>query len=170
MFPTIDNDDGSSYIYIAKNFLIYGGGKNYLGHDKVWTSNLFVYPGRWSGEPCAQIWGGKNHRFAENTCLIDKGDPPIGLDGSMKGFQCKIDWEDTENNLEFVGMTASNSYYLDRNDQWGFGCGNGTSPDHLFALEEMQEHGWELGSTVRDSKLLTADTIIGLAKKLLAMN
>jgi hypothetical protein len=88
----------------------------------------------------------------------------------MEGFECKIDWEDPENNLEFVGMTAGNSYYLDRNDQWGFGCGNGTSPDHWFALEEMQEHGWELGSTVRDSKLLTADTIIGLAKKLLAMN
>ena len=170
LFPTIDNDDGSSYFYIAKNLLVYGGGKNYLGHDKIWISNLLVYPGRWSGEPCAQIWGGKNHYFVENTCLIAPGDPPIGLDGSTKGFACKIDWKDPKNNLQFVGKTATNSYYLDRNDVWGFGCGNRTSPDHWFAMEELQKHGWELGSTVRDSKVLTADGIIDLAKKLLAMD
>ena len=170
LFPTIDNDDGSSYFYIAKNLLVYGGGKNYLGHDKIWISNLLIYPGRWSGEPCAQIWGGKNHYFAENTCLIAPGDPPIGLDGSTKGFACKIDWKDPENNLQFVGKTANNSYYLDKNDVWGFGCGNGTSPNHRFVMEELQKHGWELGSTVQDSKVLTADGIIDLAKKLLGMD
>ena len=169
LFPTIDNDDGSSYFYIAKNLLVYGGGKNFLGNDKSWVSNLFVFPGRWSREPCAQIWGGKNNHFEGNTCLIAPGDPPIGLDGNMnaKNFRCKIDWNDPENNLEFVGKTANNSYYLDKNDKWGFGCGNGTSPNHLFMIEEMQKHGWELGSSIRDSKLLSADGIIDLAKNLL---
>ena len=47
LFPTIDNDDGSSYYYMSNNFLVYGGAKNYLGHDKIWISNLFLHPGRW---------------------------------------------------------------------------------------------------------------------------
>lgn len=34
LFPAVDNDDGSSYFYISDNFLVYGGAKNYLGHDK----------------------------------------------------------------------------------------------------------------------------------------
>ena len=37
--PTIDNDDGSSYFYMSKNLLVYGGGKNFLGHDKFWIAN-----------------------------------------------------------------------------------------------------------------------------------
>jgi len=163
LFPSIDNDDGSSYFYISKNLLVYGGGKNYLGHDKIWISNLFVFPGRWSGEPCAQIWGGENHLFKDNTCLVAPGNPPIGLDGSMRGFACKIDWN---NGVEFVGKTTNNTYYLDQNDEWGFGCGNETAPNHWFSMEELQQHGWELGSTIRDSKVLTADGIINLAKKL----
>lgn len=170
LFPTIDNDDGSSYFYIANNLLVYGGGKNYLGHDKYWISNLFVFPGRWSGEPCAQIWGGENHLFADNTCLVAPGNPPIGLDGSMRGFDCKIDWDDPETNLKFVGKTANNSYYMDKNQEWGFGCGNGTAPYHWFSMAEAQQHGWELGSSVHDSKLLSADQLIEVAKILLTIH
>ena len=165
-FVAIDNDDGSSYYYIAKNFLVYGGGKNYLGNDKLWISNLFVYPGIWS---CVQLWGGKNHYFAENTCLVGPGDPPIGLDGSTLGADCLINWDDPVNNLPFVGMTANNTYYLDVNYEWGFGCGNGTSPDHFFSMDELQKHGWELGSLVKDSNLLQPDAIVDLAQRLLVM-
>ena len=169
LFPTIDNDDGSSYFYIDNNFLVYGGAKNYLGHDKRWISNLLAFPGRWSGDPCAQIWGGKNHLFASNTCIVAPGNPSIGLDGSMKGFECKIDWNDPHNNnLEFVGQTASNVYYMDEAAEWGFGCGNDTSPNHFFTMKEMQTHGWEIGSVVKDRNELNSDAIITLAKKMLA--
>eukprot|EP00536_Pseudo-nitzschia_multiseries_P009505 jgi/Psemu1/23367/gm1.23367_g len=167
LFPTIDNDDGSSYFYIANNFLVYGGAKNYLGHDKRWISNLLVSPGRWSGDPCAQIWGGKNHHFESNTCIVSPGDPPIGLDGSMKGFTCKIDWDDPLNNLQFLGNTAGNVYYMDKSDEWGFGCGNRSSPNHFFSLKEMQSHGWELGSVIKDRDELRSDEIITLAKNML---
>jgi hypothetical protein len=35
MFPAIDNDDGSAYFFASRNLLVYGGAKNFLGHDKV---------------------------------------------------------------------------------------------------------------------------------------
>ena len=37
MFPAIDNDDGSAYYRMVRNVLVYGGAKNYLGHDKIWA-------------------------------------------------------------------------------------------------------------------------------------
>ena len=46
LFPTIDNDDGSAYFSAARNVLIYGGVKNYLGHDKRWVDNLILFPDR----------------------------------------------------------------------------------------------------------------------------
>jgi len=165
LFPTIDNDDGSSYFYIANNFLVYGGAKNYLGHDKVWISNLFVYPGRWSGDPCGMLWGGKNHHFENNTCVVAPGNEPIGLDGSIEGSACKIDWNDVDN-LEFVGRTADNVYYID--NEWKFECGNGTASSHYFTMKEMQKNGWETGSVVKDSKNLRVDSIIDQAKTLLS--
>eukprot|EP00587_Corethron_hystrix_P014207 CAMPEP_0113320856 /NCGR_PEP_ID=MMETSP0010_2-20120614/14536_1 /TAXON_ID=216773 ORGANISM="Corethron hystrix, Strain 308" /NCGR_SAMPLE_ID=MMETSP0010_2 /ASSEMBLY_ACC=CAM_ASM_000155 /LENGTH=66 /DNA_ID=CAMNT_0000178799 /DNA_START=268 /DNA_END=465 /DNA_ORIENTATION=- /assembly_acc=CAM_ASM_000155 len=66
----------------------------------------------------------------------------------MEGLECKIDWNDPENNLEFVGQAANNVYYMDRWDEWGFECRNGTSPDYFFTMKELQKHGWEIGSVV----------------------
>lgn len=43
---TLDNDDGSSYYNHTQNVLVYGGCKNYLGHDlRCGPDNLIVYPG-----------------------------------------------------------------------------------------------------------------------------
>lgn len=166
LFPTIDNDDGSSYFRIADNFMVYGGAKNYLGHDKIWISNLIVYPGRWSsGDPCAMIWAGKHHYFENNTCVVTPGNEPIGLDGSTVGFSCKIDWND-ENNLEFIGRTAKNIYYVE--NAWTFYCGNRTSSSHSFTMKEMQQHGWETGSEARSINHITPDTLIAMAKQLLS--
>mmetsp|Transcript_3930 Transcript_3930/g.7494 ORF Transcript_3930/g.7494 Transcript_3930/m.7494 type:complete len:91 (+) Transcript_3930:956-1228(+) len=89
---------------------------------------------------------------------------------NAKDFKCRIEWNDPENNLAYVGKTANNAYYLDESDEWGFGCGNETSGNHWFTIEEMQKHGWELGSSVHDSKDLTADGIIHLAKQLFEMD
>ena len=170
LFPAIDNDDGSSYYRIADNFMVYGGGKNFLGHDKIWFRNLIVHPERWSGDPCAMIWAGKNHYFENNTCILAPGSrtEPIGLDGATKSFDCKIDWNDPEN-LTFVGRTANNTYFMDtRLGAWGFECGNGTASTHFFTMEEVQKRGWETGSAVLDIENMTADAIIVLAKELLS--
>jgi len=60
-------------LYMSDNFLVYGGVKNYLGHDKDWIWNLIVHPGRWSRGPCAMIRGRKNHVFDHNTCVVAPG-------------------------------------------------------------------------------------------------
>ena len=39
----IDHDDGSCYYTDTYNFLVYGGYKNFLGHSKTVTKNLYVY-------------------------------------------------------------------------------------------------------------------------------
>ena len=39
----IDHDDGSCYYTDTYNFLVYGGYKNYLGHSKTVTNNIYIY-------------------------------------------------------------------------------------------------------------------------------
>lgn len=40
----IDHDDGSCYFTDAYNFMAYGGWKNYLGHDRTVTNNIYLFP------------------------------------------------------------------------------------------------------------------------------
>ena len=81
LFPFIDNDDGSAYFSAVGNVGIYGGGKNYLGHDKRWADNLIIFPDHWAGDPCVQIWGGPEHYFVGNECVVGTS---LG-DGCMPG-------------------------------------------------------------------------------------
>jgi hypothetical protein len=115
MFPAIDNDDGSSMFLAHGNVMVYGGAKNYLGHDKIWDSNLIAYPDRWGGDPCVQSWGGPNHIYSNNTCMVGCGRKrtgggggdagtgpvtcadPVGIDGTSKGFVCKVDFNNETN-------------------------------------------------------------------------
>ena len=38
------HDDGSCYYHDSYNVLLYGGAKNYLGHDKTAEHNLYLFP------------------------------------------------------------------------------------------------------------------------------
>ena len=158
LFPAIDNDDGSAYQSIVDNVFIYGGGKNYLGNDKRWLRNLIIFPERWSGDPCAQLWGGESHYFVDNTCITNSSQP-IGLDGTIKGFQCKILWNDPEN-LKRVAHTERNVYFM--NGQWSLSCGNATSNTHTFTLPEMQAHGRCLETSVKNVAGLTAKALAAM--------
>ena len=40
----LDHDDGSCYYTDTYNFLVYGGYKNYLGHSKTVTNNVYIFP------------------------------------------------------------------------------------------------------------------------------
>ncbi len=54
LWPSVDNDDGSSQMFVSRNVLVYGANKNYLGAVKVLDSNLIVFPGRcWGSEGVA---------------------------------------------------------------------------------------------------------------------
>jgi hypothetical protein len=125
----IDNDDGSSFFSAANNVLIYGGVKNYLGNDKRWVSNLILFPDKWSGNPCAQlwghVWGGESHYYAHNECILGgmKGayPEPVGLDGTREGAGCKVDFK-SESNMKLLGKLSHNTYWT-QDGKWGFTCG-----------------------------------------------
>lgn len=163
LFPAIDNDDGSAYFSAEGNVLVYGGAKNYLGHDKRWVGNLILFPDRWSGDPCAQIWGGESHWYVSNECVMGKSGDALGLDGTRKGFHCMIDFSDP-GNAALVGNTHSNIYYT--HGGWGFACGNRTGPNHRWTLPELQSAGRETGSVDRQAGELT---VAALSAKVVAL-
>jgi len=172
MFPAVDNDDGSAFYHISQNVMVYGGAKNYLGYDKIWVENFIVFPDRWGGDPCAQIWGGQHHVFENNTCIIGfnrtrvkSPHEPIGLDGTMKGFDCVVDLHN-KTMLPYIGMTAQNRYFTLDGD-WFFYCGNATAKNHRFTLPEMQRGGWALGTSVELQEKFTLDNIELLARRLI---
>lgn len=83
-----------------------------MAKQSAGVAAVMVYPGRWSSDLCAVIWVSKNHCYEGNTCVaVGRGDP-IGLDGTTEGFGCVVDWDDPEN-LEVVGWTANNTYYME---------------------------------------------------------
>lgn len=169
MFPAIDNDDGSAFYHMSNNFLVYGGCKNYLGHDKIWVENVIAYPDRWVGDPCAQIWGGPNHVFENNTCVVgvDSYAAPLGLDGTVLGAVCEVDFSNPKE-MENLGQTSRNAYFT-VDGSWSFECGNGTAPDHNFTLAEMQRHGRCLNSTVNRQDALPLTALLAMARRALGM-
>ena len=166
LFPFVDNDDGSAYFSIVGNVGLYGGGKNYLGHDKHWADNLIIFPDHWAGDPCVQIWGGPEHHFIGNECVVGMGmgagddsppgttslPDPIGLDSGSTGG-CKVDWNNASLKDQ-IGHVHSNTYWT-QDGEWSFGCGNATSGDHRFTMEDLHAAGEAEGSTVKQAGGLT---------------
>jgi len=159
----IDHDDGSCYYTDRFNFLVYGGYKNYLGHSKTVTNNLYIYPDAWhsyshsrsspycensDGATLTRLASGWDEVWSNNTCVInsstvysnDECDP-----SHLKGL---------------VPFTANNHFYT-ATGNISIPCGKGT----VFTLEQYQSMGYDIGSTV--SKLPTNDQIIAWGKQLL---
>ena len=168
----IDHDDGSCYYTDAYNFLVYGGYKNYLGHSKTATSNIYVYPdavhsygngvgelGKFLTKPWCQnsdgatltdLPSGWGEVWTNNTCIItssqiynnDRCDPT-----HLKGL---------------VPFTANNHFYT-ANGTVSIPCGKNTT----FTLEEYQELGYDIGSVV--DKLPSDSEIILWGRQLLGL-
>merc|ERR1712060_11768 len=139
--------------------MIYGGGKNYLGHDKRWVDNLIIFPDHWAGDPCVMIWGGENHYFVGNECVLGNGSgtgnnspspapydlpDPVGLDGTRSGAHCRLDF-DNQSYVDNTGHIQENTYWT-QDGKWSFGCGNRTSSDHRWTLAEMEAADQALGT------------------------
>jgi hypothetical protein len=168
LFPTIDNDDGSAYFSAEENVLVYGGAKNYLGHDKRWVSNLILFPDRWSGNPCAQLWGGESHYFVGNECIVGNAtNDPLGLDGTREGSACLIDFSNVSN-MDLLGHTHANAYYT-QDGRWSFGCASKTDPNHRWTLPEMVAGGRAINSTVHKASVLTVASLEAKARALLGL-
>ena len=44
LFSCLDHDDGSEYYLDTRNVCAFAGMKNYIGQNKIWDSNLIVFP------------------------------------------------------------------------------------------------------------------------------
>ena len=162
----IDHDDGSCYYLDTLNFLVFGGYKNFLGHSKIFKSNIYVYPD-YSDEQtysttepyCANSFGaddtgplpsGWGEVWVNNTCII--GNPNI-YDFSA----CDV----SKDFATLVPLTANNTFFA-KSKYVYIQCGG----KHL-TLGQYQELGYDLGSTVQDT--LPAADIINMGKSLLGI-
>jgi len=139
---TIDHDDGSAWYNDTENFMIYGGCKNYLGHDKSCTFNVIVYPGidqRSSGGRLCQT--DDNGQFANqyyfgNQCISD--------DGNFYTF-ARCSTTDLKNT---VYQTFNNTFYS-AGAKFNVQCGSSS-----LNLQEWQKLGQD-----RDSVVLTSPNV-----------
>ena len=130
-----------------------------------------------------QIWGGPNHFFVGNECVVGHGlgdgcmpgcgdqplPDPIGLDSGSTGG-CKVDWHNATLK-PLIGHVHSNVYWT-QDGAWSFGCGNAMSESHRFTMQELHAAGQATGSMVKKAQGLTVEeleqkarTLLGLPKK-----
>ena len=71
-------------------------------------------PNRWSGNPCAQLWGGESHYYVGNECILggEAGSypDPVGLDGTREGAACRVDLQNASN-ARLVAHLGANTYW-----------------------------------------------------------
>ena len=139
LWPCVDNDDGSQQYWISENVCIYGGGKNYLGQNKKWVNNLFVFPDRWAGDPCLNEWGGEEHVYSGNECVV-ASDSPMFMTSSVVGDQCIFNYSDPAS-APFLTTTHDNIYHT-ATGAFAQGC------DVTYNLTGLQAVGQELRSVV----------------------
>ena len=143
----IDHDDGSCSYTDKNNVIVYGGAKNYLGHSKTSSDNLYIYPDivrngfETSNPACASSFStsrelprpsGWDEVWSNNVCII----------GVHKLFQfsgCSL-----TNNAGLVPMSANNVFYAPNATAYILCEGKELS------LEEYQEMGYEVDSIVKD--------------------
>merc|ERR1712110_948489 len=139
------------------------------GHDKHWADNLIIFPDRWAGNPCVMIWGGENHHFVNNECVVGDGTgsgdnspppasmlpDPVGLDGTRVGAKCTLDFKN-QSVAHLIGHIHDNKYWT-QDGEWAIGCGNATNPggDHRWTLAEMKANRQATGSVVNKASTLT---------------
>jgi len=152
---TIDHDDGSAYYNDTKNFMIYGGCKNYLGHDKACTNNVIVYPGipqrSSGGRKCQTDDNGEfaNQYYYGNQCI--EGDGNFYTWGG-----CNV-----ANIKNTVYQTWNNTFYSP-NSVFNIQCG-GQSLD----FQAWQKLGQDTTSVVRPTP--TVPQIIAMGKTVLGL-
>ena len=142
LFPAVDNDDGSAFYWIASNVVAYGGFKNFLGNDKVWTANLVIYPnGRTAGSgngPCVMAWGGQNEIYENNTCVTRDAAGP-GVDPypwAAEGGGCDY----ANATMRPVLVHLARNAYLSKQATYAGACGHD--------LDGLSKLGEEVGSRV----------------------
>ena len=163
-FP-IDHDDGSAYYFDSENLIVYGGYKNFLGHSKVSTNNLYIYPDRRSFSPSYV-----GQLRVTGTCVLDAGVNRRPKDGSGWGEV----WDN--NTCIFgggsIGLFAQPPHILSaRGNRYLVPEGSNVtlelSGQERVSLAAAQKMGVDVGSTVGEAP--NTATVIALAKARLCM-
>ena len=152
---SLDHDDGSAHYNDSNNFLVYGGCKNYLGHDKACgPGNVILFPGINSrssgGRRCQTDDNGQfaNQYYFGNTCF----EP----DGNFYSFHSC----DYEHLSDTVYQTWNNTFYSP-NATFMISCGKDLD------FDSWQKLGQDQGSSVHD--LPSPADIVAMGRKVLGL-
>jgi hypothetical protein len=129
LFSCLDHDDGSEYFLDTHNVCAFAGMKNYIGQNKIWDSNLIVFPegtasqnrsgtsciytsmymnGKKDEIPCALEPCRTREVFTNNTCLTYSSEP-LEYDMFNETDLMIHSIKDTT-----IPYTARNKYYLNQ--------------------------------------------------------
>jgi hypothetical protein len=141
-----DNDDGSSWYYTHDNVFYQADGfkMDYGGHSSKFWNNL-VYSDNKKCYGTGSFLEGQADEFTNTTCILAQDAPTIG-----HMFQCAS-----------FGMTPMFNRYYTTTGNGTFACGS----QDVLTLEEMQEQGFEVGSTLQ--VIPPAETIMSWARDIL---
>ena len=168
----LDHDDGSAYYYDHHNVLVYGGGKNNIGHSKRTVNNLFIYPG--SAFPPAPQQGNSIGKYPTwPYCIFTHGTRldtlPSGWDEVYANNTCVFNGTDVyrllgcqPNKINLCSPLFANNSLYTPHSAFSVGCG-----DRNYNFEEWQKTGQGKGSIVSD--LPPMETVISWAKNLLGI-
>eukprot|EP00111_Clytia_hemisphaerica_P003098 TCONS_00008789-protein len=157
----IDHDDGTCFWRDTKNFLVYGGFKNYLGHNKISQDNVYVYPDRHPAKEafsklfCADTQGqtlgtsGYGDVYQNNKCVI-------GIQNIYSLGKCDI------NHIDMTIPHFVNNQLYTPDGTVIIQCGS-----NQWNITQAQAHGIDVGSKV--DKLPNDDYIIQWGKDLFGL-
>ena len=143
----IDHDDGSCYYTDKYNVIVYGGAKYYLGHSKVVSNNLYIYPDAPRNSfdtlnpSCASSFqtsrelplpSGWDDVYSDNTCVI--GNPNL-----FQFNSCSL-----TDDAGLIPMSANNIYYAPNAYVYILCAGE------KLSLKEFQDLGFEVDSVAKD--------------------
>ena len=184
-------DDGSAYYTDSYNVLIYGGYKNYLGHDKTSHSSLYLYPDglrfyslptfaeqqlmeraglgddAW-GVSCMQQFSpavgdsGFEERYYNNTCILQSS-------GSVYTFPFGGCEATNPSYQSAMPITYSNTFYTPAATPFVLMCNiNGTSTKLDF--QSWKATGKDANSVQLSTNTSTLTPLLSPAAQLLGMD
>ena len=147
----LDNDDGSSYYNITRNFCVYGGHKSdFDGHDKYSSHNLHVFPSVY-GTKCVAILqdlppAGYAEAYTFNRCVLpSSGSTYLELAG------CRGHLTNSTPDHEAISSAmrlGKNTVYVPNGDA-RVSCGG-----YKLNLTEFLSRGYDVGTAVLRMMLL----------------
>ena len=152
----IDHDDGSCYYTDQLNVLMYGGYKNYLGHSKTVTNNLYIFP-----DARHSYSDTRSNPFCATSDGASLTNLPSGWDEVWSYNICVMNSSTVYNfgpcdpsHLKGLVPFTANNFFFTAAGNIRIPCGKNTT----FTLEQYQSMGYDINSTV--SKLPSNDEII----------